>query len=160
MLVVADTSPLNYLVLVGAEGVLPRLYGRVLVPPQVRDELLHERTPELVRRWASAPPEWLEVRRPASVEARPELDEGEAAAIALAQEVRADRLLIDEREGRAAASRLGIAVAGTLAVLVDAADAKLIDLRSTLQQLQLTTFRASPALFSETLRQHEQKPRP
>jgi predicted nucleic acid-binding protein len=160
MLIVADTSPLNYLILVEAEGVLPRLYGRVLVPPQVRDELLHEKTPEPVRRWASALPQWLEVRMPASVEARPGLDEGEAAAIALAQEVRADRLLIDERAGRAVASRLGIAVAGTLAVLVDAADAKLLDLRPALQRLQQTTFRASPALIRETLRLHEQKKRP
>ena len=84
MLVVADTSPLNYLILVGDVRVLPPLYGRVLVPPQVHDELLREKSPETVRRWASTLPEWLEVRRPASVEAQPELDEGEATAIALA----------------------------------------------------------------------------
>jgi predicted nucleic acid-binding protein len=59
MKVVADASPLNYLVLINAEHVLPKLFGEVLVPAAVIQELTHVRTPTKVREWASAPPTWL-----------------------------------------------------------------------------------------------------
>lgn len=44
MIVVADTTPVNYLVLLGHIEVLPALYGRVMIPESVRDELVHART--------------------------------------------------------------------------------------------------------------------
>jgi predicted nucleic acid-binding protein len=62
--VIADASPLNYLVLINEVHILPKLYGRVLIPPGVWAELQQERTPEPVRQWAAKPPEWLEVRTP------------------------------------------------------------------------------------------------
>ena len=46
MIVVSDTSPLNYLVLIGAIDVLPQLFGEVYVPPRVMQELQRSRTPE------------------------------------------------------------------------------------------------------------------
>ena len=58
MLVVADTSPLNYLVLIGEVDLLSHLFGQVCVPDAVIVELQHERTPELVRSWVTAPPVW------------------------------------------------------------------------------------------------------
>jgi len=64
MIVVCDTSPLNYLILVGAEGVLPVLFETVIAPPAVIREMRHAKAPEQVRRWAAAPPAWLEVRAP------------------------------------------------------------------------------------------------
>jgi predicted nucleic acid-binding protein len=64
MIVIADASPLNYLVLINEVHILPKLYGRVLIPPGVWAELQQERTPEPVRQWAAKPPEWLEVRTP------------------------------------------------------------------------------------------------
>lgn len=60
--VVADTSPLNYLVLIGQIGVLHRLYGSVLVPPEVLAELADSGAPAEVLEWIQARPEWLEVR--------------------------------------------------------------------------------------------------
>jgi predicted nucleic acid-binding protein len=61
MIVIADTSPINYLVQIG-EIVLPRLYsGQILVPPSVYNELKHPRAPDAVRRWINQPPEWLRV---------------------------------------------------------------------------------------------------
>ena len=39
MIVIADTSPINYLILIGEIEVLSALYGRVLIPPSVREEL-------------------------------------------------------------------------------------------------------------------------
>jgi len=67
MIVVSDTSPLNYLVLVGAIDVLPKLFGEVYVPLAVIQELQHPRTPVPVKQWAQSPPDWLRIanhRRP------------------------------------------------------------------------------------------------
>jgi hypothetical protein len=64
MLVVADTSPLNYLVLIQHDSLLPALYERVMVPPAVLADLQQPRTPPTVRIWVAAPPAWLAVQRP------------------------------------------------------------------------------------------------
>ena len=105
-------------------------------------------------------PPWLEVRAALAADTTLPLDPGERAAIALAQELTADRLLIDERDGREVAIRLGIPVAGTLAVLRDAATAGLVDLNSAFDRLKQTTFRASPKLFSQVLEEFERAREP
>jgi predicted nucleic acid-binding protein len=61
-LVVADTGPLNYLVLIGDIELLPKLFGRVLAPQAVCDELADRDAPAAVRAWAAQRPAWLEVR--------------------------------------------------------------------------------------------------
>ena len=65
MIVIADTSPISYLVSISEIDILPKLYGRVLVPPSVADELRHPHAPEAVRAWIAAPPAGFEVRAPA-----------------------------------------------------------------------------------------------
>jgi predicted nucleic acid-binding protein len=60
--VVADTSPLNYLVLVGAIQILPVLYGSILIPDQVLAELTDPAAPLPVLDWIRTQPQWLEVR--------------------------------------------------------------------------------------------------
>ena len=67
MIVVSDTSPLNYLVLIGCIELLPQLFDQVFIPQAVLDELNHERTPEAVRQWVAALPEWAVVRSVLSV---------------------------------------------------------------------------------------------
>ena len=62
MIVIADATPLNYLVLIGHADILPRLFDQVLIPSAVMNELQRSRTPEIVRAWIAAPPAWLEVR--------------------------------------------------------------------------------------------------
>jgi predicted nucleic acid-binding protein len=62
MIVIADTSPLHYLVLLEHTEVLQHLYGRVIIPRAVVRELQAERTPPGVRQWIANPPSWLEVR--------------------------------------------------------------------------------------------------
>jgi predicted nucleic acid-binding protein len=57
MIVVSDTSPLNYLILIESIQVLPAIFGRVYAPSAVVAELSHPRSPEVVRSWASKPPE-------------------------------------------------------------------------------------------------------
>lgn len=63
IVVVADTTPLRYLVEIGYEYVLPRLFERVWIPGAVAGELQQERTPVTVSRWAAQLPSWVEVRQ-------------------------------------------------------------------------------------------------
>jgi predicted nucleic acid-binding protein len=94
MIVVADTSPINHLVLIGEIGVLPKLYDRIPIPPSVCGELEHARAPEAVRLWINQSPEWLHVRasglQPDSHLLEADIDAGERDAILLAQELTAD----------------------------------------------------------------------
>lgn len=61
MVVIADASPLNYLILIGEAHLLPRLFGRVLIPTAVFLELRHPAAPQLVADWMASPPDWLSV---------------------------------------------------------------------------------------------------
>ena len=140
MIVVSDTSPLNYLVLLGAVDVLPQLFGEVHCPPAVLQELHHPRAPQSVRNWAKQPPAWLHVKEPRSTTPEILLDPGEAAAIRLAIELGADAVLIDEKKGRHFARSHGLATLGTITVLELAAERDLLNLNSALTALQQTTF--------------------
>jgi predicted nucleic acid-binding protein len=93
-LVVADTGPLNYLVLIGAIDLLPKLFETVLVPQAVCDELCHRVAPAAVRAWTAQPPAWLDVRPvPAAGNDDPAwrtLDTGERAALYQVPLIRTD----------------------------------------------------------------------
>lgn len=151
MKVVTDASPLNYLVLINAEHVLPKLFGEVLVPAAVIEELTHVRTPTKVREWASAPPTWLRVMTTAAGLPDEKLGPGESAAIALAIDVAADALLIDERDGTGVARRLGIKTVGTLATLGMAVEKGAVNLEEAFNALRSTSFRATPSLLDALL---------
>ena len=120
MIVVADSGPLHYLILLGHVDLLQRFYGQVLVPDLVAGELTTTGAPDIVRAWMANPPPWVDVR-PVPADAisliTDDLDSGERAAIALAETVAADLILIDEAAGRAEAKRRRLRVTGTLGVL-------------------------------------------
>jgi predicted nucleic acid-binding protein len=160
-LVVADTGPLNYLILVEAIDVLPRLFAQVLVPAAVYDELTHSDAPTPVRAFIAHKPPWLEVRpnpdRSGDDGIDPALDEGERAAIALARSIRADLILMDDRAGVAAAYRYGLTVTGTLGVLDLAARRGLVDLEAIFAKLAATNFRYPPEIMDALLAQHRKK---
>ena len=67
MIVVSDTTPLNYLILTETVHVLSAIFGRVYAPSAVIKELLHLRSPQAVGTWASSPPEWLTVQDPTHI---------------------------------------------------------------------------------------------
>jgi len=136
MIVVADTTPLNYLALIGEIELLPALYETILIPLEVHRELLRAETPAPVRTWAESLPLWCEVRRVTSIPDRAlsELDAGERDAILLALEANADTLLIDDSEGRREAKRRKLLVTGTLGVLEKAAQRGWIDFHATLRE--------------------------
>jgi predicted nucleic acid-binding protein len=150
MIVVSDTSPLCYLVLIGREGILGQLFGSVLTSVAVVRELMAAGAPELVRQWASDLPAWVQVRSP-RLESKFDLDPGEASAIALANEVAADALLIDDRKGRLVAQANHIVTVGTLSLLEVASRRRLLELPEVIDDLLRTNFRVSDRLVREVL---------
>jgi len=152
VIVVSDTTPINYLVLIGAIDVLPRLFQNVYTAPQVVSELVHSDAPEPVRRWAQRPPEWLKVVAPViRLPSTARLDTAEAQAISLAKEIKASAILMDELKGRTVALREGLTVIRTLALIELASRKGVILLRPTLEKLRDTTFRLSDDLIREIL---------
>ena len=104
MVIVADTSPLNYLLLIGEVEVLPRLYSRIVIPEGVLTELRARTAPAPVAEWIACPPRWLHVESSSVAESDLDLQilgQGEREAIALAQARLPNvLLLIDEGKGR------------------------------------------------------------
>ena len=150
--VIADSSPLNYLTIIGAVDVLHRLYGTVIVPQQVILELIDPAAPEDVLKWASDLPNWIDLRETViGDDDMSHLDPGERAAIVLAQSEPGALLLIDETAGRVEASRRGIRNTGTLGVLRAAALKDYIDLPIALTRLLETNFRISMELVTALL---------
>lgn len=160
--ILSDTSPLRYLVIIGESDVLRALYRRILIPRSVADELDQPNTPNIVRRWISEPPAWLEIV-PSPPNADPLvptfLDRGERDAILLALEMKADLLLMDDREGVEEAARRGLVVTGTLGVLDRAAEKGLLDLADAFRRLRTTNFRVPPALLERILADNDQRKR-
>jgi predicted nucleic acid-binding protein len=153
MIVVADTSPINYLVLIQHIEILPRLYQRVLIPTAVERELLHAKTPQAVRAWMDNRPDWLEVR---SVNSLPDpsmadLDSGEAEAIYLAEEVRAHQIIVDETFGRRVAESRGLQVIGTLGILREASQRNLLNFREAIDRLRKTRFHIAQHILDDML---------
>jgi predicted nucleic acid-binding protein len=149
MIVVADTGPIHYLVLIDAISVLKALYGRVVVPQTVSAELAAAGAPTEVQLWIVKPPAWLEIQPdPPPNPALSFLDPGESAAIALAQALYADRLLIDDWDGRAVAERLHLRVTGTLGVLAEAHLHRLLDFEAAYIPCEEPTFFSLLNLFN------------
>jgi predicted nucleic acid-binding protein len=153
MIVIADTSPVNYLILIDEIHLLHELYGRVILPAAVFEEMQRPATPEKVRAWAANRPEWVEVRAPSTPSLTLNLGDGEREVITLAEELRADLLLIDDKKARQVAGERNLVVIGTLAVLATAARRNLVDLPKAIERLMGTSFRASSAVIKSLLDQ-------
>lgn len=151
MLVVADTSPLIVLGTTGDLNVLPSLFGDVLVPPEVMAELARPDRTSVIQLLAASPPAWLRVRAPSQQQRIPGLHGGETAAIALAAELNASAILIDEYKGRRAAASRGLLVMGTIGVLELAAGEGLVDLAQAFERVKATDFRVSHRLLDHRL---------
>ena len=151
LVVVADSSPIRYLVLCEAVQVLPQLYGTVAVPPAVLAELRHPNAPDPVRAFAENLPAWFIEKAVLEPWPSRSLDQGEREAITLAVGISADRILMDERAGRREAREAGLTVTGTLGVLEEAHAARLLALDLVLERLLRTNFRATPGLIAQVI---------
>jgi predicted nucleic acid-binding protein len=159
MIVVADTFPINYLIQIECQDLLPALFERVFVPATVVKELDHPGTPPVVRAFLRQMPQWIAVRQ---VSLPPDstlavLDPGEREGIQLAKEEHAHLLLMDEKMGVRLARWQGLAVIGTLGVLVQAAQYGLVDMNAALARLRATDFRCTPQLFEQAKHQAQKK---
>jgi predicted nucleic acid-binding protein len=162
MLMIADTSPLHYLVLIEHTAILPPLFGHVIIPPVVAEELQRPRTPALVRAWMASPPAWLEIRPPRQplVMTTLRLGAGEHEALSLAQELHADLVLLDDLEAREEAERHALAVMGTLRVLELASEHGLLDFSAAITKLEATSFHMPAQLVQDMLTRDAARKRP
>ena len=129
MIVVADTSVILNLCFLGQEPLLPVLFGTVHAPPQVAAEFVRLAAAD-VRCQGLVFPAFIQRTAPQTTAHTwvhsPVLHAGEIAALSLAQELRADLVLMDEAEGRAAATALKLTTMGLLGILLQARQRGLI----------------------------------
>lgn len=158
MIVVSDTSPLSGLAVVNQLGLVHALYGQLVIPSAVAKELEQGGQSDLrIVRVLSL--NWVEIRSVTDrrlvdeLEAIYKLDKGESEAIALAVELKAKALLIDERLGRREASRLGLSITGMLGILLAAKKQNLVSaIRPIVDELiSKAGFRISDQLYQEVM---------
>ena len=150
MIVISDTSVISNLVQLGDEDLLPQIFGQVIIPHGVYREL--EEIKSKIDRLS-----WLEVKELGDdtlfKQLLLKLDSGESEAIALAKELNANLLLIDEKRGRRVARAQGLNIIGLLGVLLEAKALGLIDrIKPRLDRLVFEIdFRVHPSLYQQTL---------
>jgi uncharacterized protein len=156
MIVVSNTSPINNLAAIGQLGLLQQLYGKIVIPRAVYQELLNAGTtdPGVL---AVQTFDWIEIRLVTNLELlqtlQSNLDAGEAEAIALAVELKANRLIIDERRGRHEVNRLGFEAIGLLGILLAAKQRRIIpQVKPLLDDLRDRGFWVREALYAEVLK--------
>ena len=158
--VVSNTSPIFYATQIGQFELLRALYSQIIIPQAVYDELV-VRPKGLAVSDQIRTANWVERRqvqnRDFVANLRLELDEGESESIALAKEISANLLLVDEMKGRTIATREGLAVIGILGVLLEAKYKKIIPrVKPLLDKLWKTNFRANRQLYERVLKQAQE----
>jgi predicted nucleic acid-binding protein len=154
MLIVCDSSALVALALCGHLDLLDAIYGQVLIPRTVFDESTFPGKPgaESIAAWAEG-----KVAEITDTEAALAfgglLDKGEADAITLYLERKADTLLIDEKKGRKVAKVYGLNVKGSMGVLLAGKEKGLVEaIRPCVDILRHSTIRISPEIYRLALR--------
>lgn len=162
MSVVSNASPLINLARIDQLDLLPRLYGELLIPEAVWEEVVIEgagqpgadevKAATWIKRQAVA-------NRSLAHALRQELDAGEAEAIILALEAEAELLLMDERVGREIAQHLGVHYTGLIGVLIEAKHKGLIgDVKPYLNALRdVAGFHIRDALYTRVLQDEEEE---
>jgi len=152
MIVVSDSSPLILLSKIDCLFILPQLFGTVVIPEEVANELHHEESEHPERAAFTGYP-WLQTNHCRQPVIAPGIDLGESAAIGLAQELRAS-LLIDDQRGRKMAAKLGLTYLGSVGVLEPAASERLIQLNESFTRIKQTDFFISHEFLDQRLALH------
>ena len=155
MIIVSDTTPISELAKVNYLNLLPKLFGRVMIPKGVYDELTTGNHPAALRVRELS---WLDVvtvnNRLVVKELQQvgNLDLGESEAIALAEEMNADRLLIDEKAARRVATARKIPIVPMMGILLLAKrQGELENVKDVLDQMQQQGTRISNRLYTRVL---------
>ncbi|MCP4426269.1 MAG: DUF3368 domain-containing protein [Chloroflexi bacterium] len=154
-IVISNTTPIISLALIGQLNLLEALYGEIVVPTAVASEILAGGQARIgMQEFQHAP--WFKhvpLIDPRRADLLVDLDRGEAEVIALAQELNATLVILDERLGRRHAQRLGLTVTGTLGVLLKAKQQGVIaEIKPLIEQLQRGGIRLGRPLVAKTLR--------
>lgn len=160
MPVVSNTSPILNLAIIGQLKLLPQQFGQVQIPLAVLSELkVQEDRPGSKEIQAALNVGWIQVQAVSSQLSvqllQQVLDRGESEAITLAIDLKAERILLDERDGRKIAKSLGLKVTGVLGILLRAnKEGELSSLPDAIDALVNTAgFRISPELLAKVLAQ-------
>jgi predicted nucleic acid-binding protein len=153
-IVILNATPVIALTLINQLDLLRRLYGEVIIPPAVQAEVLAggPGSPGFAElqtaKWIRATP----LQDPRRADLLSDLDRGEAEVVALAQELDATLVIIDERLARLHARRLGLNLTGTLGVLLRAKERGLVPaVKPLIDQLQQGGFRLDDFVIAEAL---------
>lgn len=160
MLVVSNTSPILNLAIIGQLELIRQQFGQVQIPLAVLSELkVLEDRPGSKEIQSAVDTGWIEVQEVSSQLSvqllQQVLDQGESEAITLAIDLKADRILLDERDGRKIAKSLGLRVTGVLGILLRAnQEGELSSLPDAIDALVKTAgFRIAPELLAKVLAQ-------
>ena len=153
----SDTSPINYLAMIGHIDVLPALFGQIAIPRAVQNELTRAETPQVVQEWIVSQPSWLMVCEPKYIDPAIRLGAGETEAICLALELGASLVLMDDRRSRRVAESQGLGVVGTVNVLAAAAERNLLDFPRAIEMLRNTNFRIAEKVLAKALEDDAQR---
>lgn len=159
MIVVSDTSPITNLAAIGQLDLLRQLYTTIIIPVAVYNEMVavDKLIPGAIEVQTLS---WIQTQTVASTQnvidvqtSQDDIDLGEAEAIVLALELKADLLLMDERRGRALATSYGLSITGLLGVLLQAKHDSLVPAIKPLldQMIQQAYFRVSSQLYATVL---------
>jgi hypothetical protein len=157
MTVVADSTPLIGLAMIGQFDLLHQVFGEVVISQAVYDETVTRGRESGGARHEVLNASWITT---SSVQERlavqvllDELDIGEAETLVLAQELKAALVLMDEKKGRRKLRQLRVPTLGTLGLLLRAKDMGFIPaVRPAIERLRAMTFVMSDRLITEVLR--------
>jgi uncharacterized protein len=161
MSIVSNASPLINLARIGKLGLLQKLYGELIIPGAVWQEIVVEGAGQPGADEVKAA-DWIKKRdvsnRQLTQALKQELDAGEAESIALALEIGADLLLMDEHLGREVARHLGVRYTGLIGVLIEGKRRGLItSIKPYLDQLRdIAGFRLSEVLYARVLQDEKE----
>jgi predicted nucleic acid-binding protein len=146
MITVSNTTPLRYLIEIEKVHILETLFGHVFIPEKAAEELQRPKTPQKVKDWMQSLPAWFEVKQADLSIFTPQkkIHDGEREAFALALAIKADAVLIDDKDALPEAKRLGLQTVSLFTILERAAARDLIDLPHTVDEMRKTSFRLPP----------------
>ncbi|WP_414550297.1 DUF3368 domain-containing protein [Anabaena sp. CCY 0017] len=155
MIIVCNTSPISNLAAIRQLALLQQLYGKIIIPPRVYQEIIDSGITD-PGTLAVQSVDWIHILPVTNFDLlqtlKVNLDPGEAEAIALAVELKADRLIIDERRGRNEAVKIGLRVTGLLGILLAAKQQGFVlEVRPILDDLIANGFWIREQLYAEVL---------
>ena len=159
MSVVCNATPLIYLAKIGKIDLLRKVFGEVIIPEEVRAEvvekgkLLGERDAYMIENAIGEG--WIKVLRAEPIEVPIELEAGEVAVLSLAKKLKVEDALIDEASARTAARLMGLKPRGTIYVLLKALEIKKLDLNdflNVLEELVKHGFRLKEEVYLEAIK--------